>query len=166
MTEPSAWWTPHAHADRRGFLRQRAGIVAALRGWFAAAGFIEADTAVLQVSPGNEAHISAFSTEITGPDGDSSRLFLHSSPEFACKKLLAAGETRLFTLGHVFRNGERGPLHHPEFTMLEWYRAGEGPRTGDGGLRRAAGGGGAGGGRRGASSGGGRSAIRSRRRSE
>jgi lysyl-tRNA synthetase class 2 len=127
MTEPSAWWTPHAHADRRGFLRQRAGIVAALRGWFAAAGFIEADTAALQVSPGNEAHISAFSTEITGPDGDSSRLFLHSSPEFACKKLLAAGETRLFTLGHVFRNGERGPLHHPEFTMLEWYRAGEGP---------------------------------------
>lgn len=125
MNEPSPWWSPHIHADRRGFLRQRAAIAAALRGWFAARDFIEADTAVLQVSPGNEAHISAFSAELLGPDGETSRLFLHASPEFACKKLLAAGETRLFTLGHVFRNGERGPLHHPEFTMLEWYRADE-----------------------------------------
>jgi len=126
MIEPSPWWTPHAHADRRGFLRQRAAIVTALRGWFARADFIEVDTAALQVSPGNEAHISAFSTEIFGADQQKSRLYLHSSPEFACKKLLAAGETRLFTLGHVFRNGERGPLHHPEFAMLEWYRAGAG----------------------------------------
>ena len=125
MNEPSPWWSPHIHADRRGFLRQRAAIAAALRGWFAARDFIEADTAALQVSPGNEAHISAFSAELVGPAGEKSRLFLHSSPEFACKKLLAAGETRLFTLGHVFRNGERGPLHHPEFAMLEWYRAGE-----------------------------------------
>ena len=129
MNEPSPWWSPHIHADRRGFLRQRAAIAAALRGWFAARDFIEADTAVLQVSPGNEAHISAFSAELLGPDGETSRLFLHASPEFACKKLLAAGETRLFTLGHVFRNGERGPLHHPEFTMLEWYRAGESYET-------------------------------------
>jgi lysyl-tRNA synthetase class 2 len=126
MTEPSPWWTPHAHADRRGFLRARAAIVTALREWFAQADFIEADTAALQVSPGNEAHISAFSTELVGPDGAAIRLFLHSSPEFACKKLLAAGEPRLFTLGHVFRNGERDALHHPEFAMLEWYRAGTG----------------------------------------
>lgn len=125
MNEPSPWWNPHVHADRRAFLRQRAAIAAAIRGWFGARDFIEADTAVLQVSPGNEAHISGFSSELTAADGEKSRFYLHSSPEFACKKLLAAGEERLFTLGHVFRNGERGPLHHPEFTMLEWYRARE-----------------------------------------
>ena len=125
MSDPSPWWSPQRHADRRDFLRRRAAIASALRGWFAARDFLEADTAVLQISPGNEAHISGFETTMVGPDGSSSRMFLHSSPEFAAKTLLAAGETRLFTLGHVFRNGERGPLHHPEFTMLEWYRAHE-----------------------------------------
>lgn len=97
----------------------------AMRGYFAGEGFLEADTAVLQFSPGNEAHISAFATELVAPDAAVSRLYLHSSPEFAAKKLLAAGEERLFSLGHVFRNRERGPLHHPEFTLLEWYRANE-----------------------------------------
>ena len=52
-------------------------------------------------------------------------MYLHTSPEFTCKKLLAAGEPRVFSLSHVFRNRERGPLHHPEFTMLEWYRTNE-----------------------------------------
>jgi lysyl-tRNA synthetase class 2 len=52
-------------------------------------------------------------------------LYLHTSPEFACKKLLAAGEPRIACFAHVYRNRERGPLHHPEFTMVEWYRAGE-----------------------------------------
>ncbi len=79
----------------------------------------------MQFSPGNETHLHAFATEAIGMDGARSALFLHTSPEFACKKLLAAGEERLFTFAHVFRNRERGPLHHPEFTMLEWYRAGE-----------------------------------------
>jgi elongation factor P--(R)-beta-lysine ligase len=82
------------------------------------------EAACLQVSPGNEAHLSAFATEAIGVSGARTPLFLHTSPEFACKKLLAAGETRLFSLARVFRNRERGPLHHPEFTMLEWYRAG------------------------------------------
>jgi len=95
----------------------------AARAWFDAEGFIEADTPILQVSPGNETHISAFATELIGPAGDRSRLYLHSSPEFALKKLLAAGEDKIFSLAHVFRNRERGPLHHPEFTLLEWYRA-------------------------------------------
>lgn len=86
---------------------------------------MEVDTAILQTSPGNEAHIGAFSTQLSGPSGSKKTMYLHTSPEFACKKLLAAGERKIFTFAHVFRNGERGPLHHPEFTMLEWYRAGE-----------------------------------------
>jgi lysyl-tRNA synthetase class 2 len=100
-------------------------IAAALRGWFAERDFIEVTTAALQVSPGNEAHLSAFASEAIGSDGMRRPLYLHTSPEFACKKLLAAGEKRLFSFGPVWRNRERGPLHHPEFTMLEWYRAGE-----------------------------------------
>lgn len=100
-------------------------IKAAVRRWFEDQGFVEVDTSVLQVSPGNEAHLHAFRTELIRPDGSSQTLYLHTSPEFACKKLLAAGERRIFSLTPVFRNRERGALHHPEFTMLEWYRAGE-----------------------------------------
>ncbi|HTJ01482.1 MAG TPA: EF-P lysine aminoacylase EpmA [Methylovirgula sp.] len=125
MSKPSVWWRPSVHAERWAFLRQRAALMQAVRGYFAARSFLEADTATLQFSPGNEAHISAFATELIAPDASPSRLYLHSSPEFAAKKLLAAGETRLFSLGHVFRNRERGALHHPEFTLLEWYRAEE-----------------------------------------
>ena len=65
-------------------------------------------------------------------------LYLHTSPEFACKKLLAAGEERIFTFAQAYRNRERGALHHPAFTMLEWYRARRALRAADGGLRRAA----------------------------
>jgi lysyl-tRNA synthetase class 2 len=125
MTAPSPWWTPHVHADRRPRLLARNGIVADIRAWFAARDFLEVDTALLQVSPGNEAHLSAFSTQAIGHDGTRSALHLHTSPEFACKKLLAAGERRIFFLGKVFRNRERGALHSPEFTMVEWYRTGE-----------------------------------------
>lgn len=121
----AAWWTPSAHADRRPFLMGRNAIQAAFRGYFAARDFIEVDTATLQVSPGNEAHLHAFATEAIGHDGRASPLYLHTSPEFACKKLLAAGERRISCFAHVYRNRERGPLHHPEFTMLEWYRVGE-----------------------------------------
>ncbi len=99
--------------------------MAAVRAFFAERAFIEVDTAILQVSPGNEAHIAAFATEFDVPGVGKMPFYMHSSPEFACKKLLAAGEQRIFSLGHVFRNAERGPLHHPEFTMLEWYRADE-----------------------------------------
>ena len=111
-------------------------MVSAWRSDFEAQGFMEVDTAALQVSPGNEAHIGAFATDLVAPDGERHRFYLHTSPEFACKKLLAAGEERLFTFAHVFRNGERGPLHHPEFTMLEWYRAGESYETLIGDCRR------------------------------
>ncbi len=125
MTAASPWWTPDVHADRRPRLMLRNGLTTALRDWFARNDFIEVETAALQVSPGNEMHLAAFATEVVGPDGARSPLYLHTSPEFACKKLLAAGEVRIFSLGPVYRNRERGPLHHPEFTMLEWYRVGE-----------------------------------------
>jgi lysyl-tRNA synthetase class 2 len=124
MSKPSFWWRASTHAERRGFLTQRAVLMRAVRAFFEARDFVEVDPAILQVSPGNEAHIAAFATDLIAPDAGVSRLFLHSSPEFSAKKLLAAGEERLYCLGHVFRNRERGPLHHPEFTMLEWYRAG------------------------------------------
>ncbi len=117
---------PHVHADRRPFLLSRNRIQAGVRAFFASRDFVEVDTATLQTSPGNEAHLHAFVTEAVGLDGSRAPLYLHTSPEFACKKLLAAGETRIACFAHVYRNRERGPLHHPEFTMLEWYRAGEG----------------------------------------
>ncbi|MFZ1428441.1 MAG: amino acid--tRNA ligase-related protein, partial [Geminicoccaceae bacterium] len=126
MPEPSPWWQPDVHADRRPFLQGRGRIQAALRRWFETREFVEVDPCILQASPGNEAHLHAFATDAQATDGTpQGRLYLHTSPEFACKKLLAAGEIRLFTFAHVFRNRERGPLHHPEFTMLEWYRAHE-----------------------------------------
>src|SRR5205807_6539560 len=82
-------------------------------------------TAILQVSPGNEAHLHAFATELVRPDGQRVPRYLRTSPEFACKKLLAAGEPRIFEFARSFRNREQSALHHPEFTLLEWYRAGE-----------------------------------------
>ena len=118
------WWRGERHADGRPLLSARGRVKAALRGWFEARGFTEVEAGVLQVSPGNEAHLHAFATEALGPAGERRRLYLHTSPEFAAKSLLAAGETAIFDFARVFRNRERGPLHHPEFTMLEWYRAG------------------------------------------
>ena len=93
--------------------------------FFAAQGFVEVDTPALQVSPGLEPHLRAFSTDLHDPgDGRTVRRYLHTSPEFAMKKLLAAGMPRIWQLAHVFRDGERSATHHPEFSMLEWYRAG------------------------------------------
>lgn len=119
------WWDRERHADRQAFLRSRGRIKSAVRKWFEAQGFVEVETACLQTSPGNEAHLHAFKTELIGTDLGRHPLYLHTSPELACKKLLAAGETKIFSLGPVFRNKERGPLHAPEFTILEWYRVGE-----------------------------------------
>ena len=119
------WWRPDVFARRRPFLETRARLTAALRGFFAARDFLEVETPALQVSPGLEPHLMAFATELVSADRQARRTFyLHTSPEFAMKKLLAAGLPRIFQLAHVFRNGERAGAHHPEFTMLEWYRAG------------------------------------------
>ena len=119
------WFSPERHRDKRPFLLARGRIVAGVRKWFEERNFLEVDCGALQVSPGNETHLHAFETDLIQPDASVERRYLHTSPEFACKKLLAAGETRIFNLGHVFRNRERTRTHAPEFTMLEWYRARE-----------------------------------------
>lgn len=111
----SPYWEKSRHADRRGFLQGRAAILRAVRGWFEAQGFTEVEPNLVVSSPGAETHIDA----VTADGG-----YLHTSPEFAMKRLLAAGEEKIFYLGKCWRKGETGPLHAPEFTMIEWYRAG------------------------------------------
>jgi lysyl-tRNA synthetase class 2 len=122
----SPWWTPARHADVRPFLAARSAITRAVRTWFDEQGFTEVETGILQVSPGNETHLHAPRTEPVGADGERATRYLRTSPEFACKKLLAAGEAKIFEFARVFRDRERGDLHLPEFTMLEWYRANAG----------------------------------------
>jgi lysyl-tRNA synthetase class 2 len=121
------WWRPQQLARRKANLAVRGRAVAAVREFFAARDFTEVETPCLQVSPGLEPHLQAFRTAFTDPWGGPEQvLYLHTSPEFAMKKLLVAGMERIWQLVRVFRNAERSPSHHPEFTMLEWYRAGAG----------------------------------------
>ncbi len=124
FTASPALWNRDRHAERRTRLLARQRIANYVRRWFEAKGFVEVDPSALQPSPGNETHLIGFATALERPDGSSSAAYLHTSPEFAMKKLLTAGETRIFAMPHVFRNRERTALHAPEFTMLEWYRAG------------------------------------------
>jgi elongation factor P--(R)-beta-lysine ligase len=119
----SPWWSPGRFADRRGFLTARTAITRGTRTWFETQGFVEVETGILQVSPGNETHLHAPRTDLRAANGDLLPRYLRTSPEFACKKLLAAGEEKIFEFARVFRDRERGDLHLPEFTMLEWYRA-------------------------------------------
>jgi lysyl-tRNA synthetase class 2 len=121
--QPSPWWSPARHVDRKPFLLARREITRAIRAWFDEQGFFEVETGILQISPGNETHLHAPRTELVRGDGSRVSRYLRTSPEFACKKLLAAGEQKIFEFARVFRNRERGDLHLPEFTMLEWYRA-------------------------------------------
>jgi len=119
------WWRPDRFALRRDKLARRSLILAAVRGFFAERDFIEVDTPALQVSPGLEPHLHAFATRLHDPNkGETAGRYLHTSPEFAMKKLIVAGLPRIWQLSHAFRNGERSATHHPEFSMLEWYRAG------------------------------------------
>lgn len=110
----SPFWARARHEDRIPFLKKRAAVVRALRAWFHDQGFMEVEPQALVVCPGAEVHVDAF---------EAHGRFLHTSPEFAMKKLLAAGEEKIFFLGKCWRRGETGPLHAEEFTMLEWYRA-------------------------------------------
>ncbi len=119
------WWRPERFAARRGRLEKRSRMLDTVRDFFAGRGFVEVDTPALQVSPGLEPHLQAFATRLHDPrDRKGVPRYLHTSPEFAMKKLLAAGMPRIWQLARVFRNGERSPTHHPEFSMIEWYRAG------------------------------------------
>ncbi len=119
------WWRPERLAARRPHLAARNAIIAAIREYFGDGDFVEVDTPALQVSPGMEPHLEAFATTLNDPDAGSRPRYLHTSPEFAMKKLLVAGLPRIFQFVHCFRNNDRSPTHHPEFTMLEWYRAAE-----------------------------------------
>tara|TARA_X000000950_G_scaffold203679_1_gene245120 strand:- start:109116 stop:110141 length:1026 start_codon:yes stop_codon:yes gene_type:complete len=123
------WWHSERHADRRVFLTGRNRIKRALEAWFDGEDFMPVECSALQISPGNETHLHAFATEFRTADGQTHPFYLHTSPEFACKKLLAAGEERIVDFARVYRNRETGPLHSPEFTMLEWYRTGVGLRA-------------------------------------
>ena len=122
------WWEPSRFDARRAALRRRSAMTRTLRRFFDQRGYTEVETPALQVSPGLEPHLSAFETFALTPAGDRFPLYLHTSPEYAMKKLLAAGMERIWQLARAFRNGERSATHHPEFAMLEWYRAGAGWR--------------------------------------
>lgn len=119
------WWDPDRLAARLPALRARGRVRRALADWFDAAGFLEVETPALQTSPGLEPHLAAFETTLLAPGRGpgAARLYLHTSPEFAMKKLLAGGLERIWQIAPVFRNAERSATHHPEFRMLEWYRA-------------------------------------------
>jgi lysyl-tRNA synthetase class 2 len=117
------WWRKETFAVRLPALRTRARALAAIRAFFDARDFIEVETPALQISPGLEPHLKAIQVELGEPFGMSHQtLYLHTSPEFTMKKLLAAGVPRIFQVAHVWRDEQRSPLHHPEFTLLEWYR--------------------------------------------
>ena len=119
------WWDRDSLAARRFALEVRRAAIKAVRAYFQVEGFLEVETPALQVSPGIERHIQSFATTLREPSADTSvPRFLHTSPELAMKKLLAGGLEKIVQLCPVWRDGERRPLHHPVFTMLEWYRAG------------------------------------------
>jgi lysyl-tRNA synthetase class 2 len=118
------WWNPDSLKARKYALDVRRAAVKGVRAYFQAEGFLEVETPALQVSPGIERHIQPFATEFRAGEGAAAQpRYLHTSPEFAMKELLAGGLTKIVQMCPVYRNGERSPLHHPVFTMLEWYRS-------------------------------------------
>ncbi len=124
MTLPA--WHPESLAARAPFLRRRALLSEATRAFFRARGFTEVETRYAVPAPGEEVHLRAFATTRERPDGGSEALWLHTSPEFAMKRLLVAGAGPIFQLARVWRNAEGSDLHADEFTMLEWYAPGAG----------------------------------------
>ena len=117
-------WHPESLAARLPFLRRRATLTRSARAFFHDRGYAEVETPYAVPAPGEEVHLRAFATSRDYPDGHRENLWLHTSPEFAMKKLLVAGAGPIFQFARVWRNGEASALHAPEFTMLEWYRPG------------------------------------------
>ena len=115
-------WRPSGSLEA---MRLRARLYAEIRGFFAARGLLEVETPVLSEAGNTEPNIDSFSTAFSGHrDAGAPRRWLRTSPEYPLKRLLAAGIGDCYELGRVFRNGEAGGRHNPEFTMLEWYRVG------------------------------------------
>ncbi len=121
---PQPAWHPDSLAARLPFLCRRALLAQAARAFFTARGYAEVETPYAVPTPGEEVHLRAFPTRRERPDGETEPLWLHTSPEFAMKRLLVAGAGPIFQLARVWRNGEASALHAPEFTILEWYRPG------------------------------------------
>ena len=113
------------HETRRAALESRARLYALIREFFAARGVLEVETPILSVGANTEPNIASFATKFSGHvDSGARERWLRTSSEFAQKRLLAAGVGDNYELGRVFRDGEAGQRHNPEFTMLEWYRVG------------------------------------------
>ena len=111
-------WRPTASLAT---LRRRAAALGTTREFFAARAVLEVETPFLVNAPVSDVNIGSVKAEMPGHAGP---LFLHTSPEYAMKRLLAAGSGDIFQVCHVFRGAERGRQHNPEFTMVEWYRLG------------------------------------------
>ncbi|HUT09647.1 MAG TPA: EF-P lysine aminoacylase EpmA [Thermoguttaceae bacterium] len=108
-------------------LRLRAGLLRRTREFFDRHGFLEVETPILSADTVVDRHLDPFQLEVSDPSGGLQRpRWLQTSPEFAMKRLLAAGFEAIYQITRVFRQGEQGPLHNPEFTMVEWYRAHDG----------------------------------------
>ncbi len=116
--ENGADWRPTATLTA---LRRRAALLARTREFFTASGVLEVETPLLGAAGPSDPQIESLVTQVTGMRG---RLFLGTSPEFHMKRLLAAGSGDIYQLCKAFRDAERGRWHNPEFTLLEWYRAG------------------------------------------
>lgn len=110
-------------------LKLRAKLLARLRRFFDERGFLEVETPILSADVVVDRHLDPFAVEV-GQGASQRTMWLQTSPEFAMKRLLAAGGSAIYQVTHVFRQGEQGRLHNPEFTMAEWYRAGDDLRAG------------------------------------